>query len=830
MAAAMEQSAAYRSNSWCWNGADTGSKLVNLYTNSSIPKPSSSHNAYKPQDEETIDVLRGYESSVPSPSNNYSTNWAYSSLLCSPWSVYSDEIKPGTAAQLNTKSRIQSEKNEYGSEADLYGLVSNILEEQDKAQPYFADGKCPPTLKSSWTLGLNRLSDHQGLPSDIKHAEDLAILQQDFRGLESLPSTETHKAKDLFHELPGVEQDDRWPHFCLMDNPSSYNINHRNGFKESSLANNCLSPASMVPETPKDPFQNREPLVSSLNKYSFYTEPDRYDMLNNNNRTKLSKNPVPGFQEGRSLANVTSELTGLDAEVYAKLIQVKQSCHKPNSFMADQNYAFSKATNHISDRSFMPEYDHKSDYGKKTPGIEGGHLQKLTQRYDVQSAHVMKPTNILCTANSDWPLWMNSQPHSNSYPTLPGRQVNSFSSASQKGPVLGSHYSSTCSPLGPDSNFQSHHSKSPAYPSLDYGYGSDQTNDRFGSTKGECALQVVSEKRLELFNGLHENVLNCSNSHENTGKRIYQDKRMQYHAEQLHPEYLARIYQGILCNRPNCKNQRLESGDNKAMSSSKATYPLTACSLNALMMDNMANNLSSLSATHFQSCLCDKTEASNLPLMDSYTYKELGQMYPQISDLLHGDNSLQNMAPMLSSQKSTKLRSRSAAQLHLRLEECYQQCRALEQERRKTECVFVQAYPGKTLPNVNNICIPKLPANPSRVDRLIVDQLHEQARVVTLVGKMERYCSAPFHANISTVLDLYLETIHLVQARRKEEMVNTSGRQKHKRTHPQDDRDVCALANSIRELTVATRKVRTALWCALQMVLPFHPGKAHDKG
>lgn len=35
--------------------------------------------------------------------------------------------------------RIQSEK-EYGSEADLYGLVSNILEEQDKTQPYFSDG------------------------------------------------------------------------------------------------------------------------------------------------------------------------------------------------------------------------------------------------------------------------------------------------------------------------------------------------------------------------------------------------------------------------------------------------------------------------------------------------------------------------------------------------------------------------------------------------------------------------------------------------------------------------------------------------------------------
>ena len=36
--------------------------------------------------------------------------------------------------------RIQTERNDYGSETDLYGLVSNILEEQDKSQPYFTDG------------------------------------------------------------------------------------------------------------------------------------------------------------------------------------------------------------------------------------------------------------------------------------------------------------------------------------------------------------------------------------------------------------------------------------------------------------------------------------------------------------------------------------------------------------------------------------------------------------------------------------------------------------------------------------------------------------------
>lgn len=36
--------------------------------------------------------------------------------------------------------RIQPERNDYGSETDLYGLVSNILDEQEKPQPCCTEG------------------------------------------------------------------------------------------------------------------------------------------------------------------------------------------------------------------------------------------------------------------------------------------------------------------------------------------------------------------------------------------------------------------------------------------------------------------------------------------------------------------------------------------------------------------------------------------------------------------------------------------------------------------------------------------------------------------
>ncbi|KAK9535387.1 hypothetical protein VZT92_007770 [Zoarces viviparus] len=157
----------------------------------------------------------------------------------------------------------------------------------------------------------------------------------------------------------------------------------------------------------------------------------------------------------------------------------------------------------------------------------------------------------------------------------------------------------------------------------------------------------------------------------------------------------------------------------------------------------------------------------------------------------------------------------AVVQLYFYLDECNEQWRGLERARKRTEGIITKIFYGKSAAATTNTNLPKTPPNPTRVDHLLVNQMREQARVASLLDRMESLCNTAFHVNIHTALSRHHMALCVSQARRKEEST-----QQRQRAHLSEDRDTLLLAVALKDLAATTRRVRTALWCALQMTLP----------
>ncbi|XP_035159062.2 meiosis-specific coiled-coil domain-containing protein MEIOC isoform X2 [Callithrix jacchus] len=847
------------------------------------------------ESEDSIDLRKTY---TPFSSTEYSSS-VDSSLFCAPWSTYRDDIKQPSNSQINIKNRIQMERNDYGSETDLYGLVSNILEEQDKSQPYFAEGTCSSNVKSVWPMNTSRFADHHDLLTETKRPIDTAISQQAFYSGESVSAMEKQylhnstrtpqqKIDELYHGLTGLDLEEQWMYSSGRDHSNCYNIQTndtaKTTFQEYPFIKNCLIPQTGLSDIMKEsgvdiyPYgkdsictkgleallqqKRAEMFLSQFNRYNENVDYCRYPEYVHPNKAKLNKCSNFSVQDSKKLANGTTETPTVEADTYTKLFQVKPANQKKmeEAIPDQQNFTFLKATPHLTEKQFGKEaaftadFGLKSEYGLKPhtacPANDFANVIEKQQfaKPDPPNSEYFKSVNLLPNSvtssggiNLNRPTWMNVQTKNNT--SVPYRnqgnlmKLNSHLSAASKGSNDSSDFPQLSSTnLTPNSNlFQKYCQENPSgFSSFDFGYSGAEriqsVNHIEGLTKPgeENLFEVVTDKKIKQPNGFYDNYsAQQYGIIENVNKHNFQAKPQNGHYDpEEGPKHFDGLsqntYQDLLESQGHFNSHRTRSGDNI---NSRVNRTQPSYFSNNYMMGDLRHNqgFQQIGSNGFPLRCTHPFGHSVVPLLDSYdlfSYDDLSHLYPYFNDMMYGDNSFSGLMPTFGFQRPIKTRSGPASELHIRLEECYEQWRALEKERKKTELALAKNYPGKKVSSTNNTTIPRLTSHPSRVDRLIVDELREQARVVTLLGKMERLRSSLLHANISTALDRHLESIHIVQSRRKDEIVNASNQQRQGVPRRQDDRDVFALASAIKEMCVATRKTRTTLWCALQMTLP----------
>ncbi|XP_019363600.1 PREDICTED: meiosis-specific coiled-coil domain-containing protein MEIOC-like isoform X3 [Gavialis gangeticus] len=738
-----------------------------------------------------------------------------SSRLYSHWSVCGDDANKTTTLQDCTKKRPQINLSYSGSGPDMFGLVSSILEEPNKPEPVTDWNSLSKLFPPMWASDLGNTGDFSGLSS--KHS----LESKDFPNLIGAPT--------YYQEH-------------LQKSPDMETL-HR-GFEDLHLIESWLSPpdpSTLPPDNilniypENSAFQNNAVIQQeqfTLQNLEFNQHVCNYDemKLNRNYEKNCSDFGTYSSQNRiKDVASIQKEYWKTD-RARGKLMKNdthEQTKYSPNlssppvdgtwDKVCQDNHRFPKRYEDFtaSHKSQPPIHSSQCFFNQSSSTKENsfvGVANKKSQGARMQNGH--NCFNLGETLNNnECEIYLNPKECSHK----PPEYDLSVRTVQQNG-----SYSSCHGHAWLDGKILSPTTAS------DIAYENQKQIKPIGHSQHD-SLASKEEQYRKLPINFSSNWLTQQNSKSEESERYHRFQKKQCQDNNKDDKRGGRKnwipHSGYATSNRQHFNMFQKRPEQNGGNMSDFINPSFLPSF-PLMSDFKQNPSFPPFNTHlFSSANNFAFPPSPFPfseLVDLSHYDDFNHLNPLINDLFCGEIAAPYFAfpTPFNKYRPPRHRSGPANELHMRLEECYEQWRALEKERKKAEADLAIHFPGKRVSSSNNTPVSQLPANPSRVDRLIVDQFREQARVLALIRKMERLQGSPVHGNISATLEHHLEAIHVTQAKRKDEIVNAASLQRQGAPRYNSEKDVLALAVAIKELAVSTRKARTALWCALQMTLP----------
>lgn len=543
----------------------------------------------------------------------------------------------------------------------------------------------------------------------------LYLSRSDHSNCYNIQTNDTVKA--TFQEYPFIKN-------CFTPQTGLSDIMKESGIDTYSYGREKICAKGL--ETPLQ-YKRAEIFLSQFNRYNENADYCRYPEYAHPNKAKLNKCSNFNVQDGKKLANGTPETPTVEADAYTKLFQVKPANQKKmeETVPDQQNFAFPKTTPHLTEKQFAKEaaftadFGLKSEYGLKphTACPANNDFANVTEKQqfakpDPLNSEYFKSVNLFSNSATssggislNRPTWMNVQTKNNL--PIPYRnqgnlmKLNSHLSAASKGSSHSSDFPQLSSTnLTSNSNlFQKYCQENPsAFSSFDFSYNGAEriqsVNHMEGLTKtGEDNLfESVTEKKIKQPNGFCDSYSASQYGIiENVNKHNFQAKPQSGHYD---PEDIPKhfdglpqnAYQDLLESQGHFNSHRQGSGDSNI--NSRVNRTQASCFSNNYMMGDLRHNqgFQQLGSNGFPLRSTHPFGHSVVPLLDSYdlfSYDDLSHLYPYFNDMMYGDNSFSGFVPTFGFQRPIKTRSGPASELHIRLEECYEQWRALEKERKK---------------------------------------------------------------------------------------------------------------------------------------------------